>query len=264
MEAKQQQIIEQSRHLFIYGKNGEEREQFLRSLEIHYPVKIDDDSPMAIYTTSFVLPIVKKENEQCNQNLLNLSARSYTQFALAESVTRKVAEDISKEVIDSRMDAFLKRINRLFLNRGKTEIESIEDLLQVLREARDFYKRYYVAEKLGAEKEDIQDLRIAFLELNGFVHYMKEALNNCSHFGFVIDHQTPFSVETTKSINELVSKRSNADISMKIALQPEEWEVYHEFTGMLIEATHDYGIVELDDSLKQYTYVKKAQMMGEY
>lgn len=82
-------------------------------------------------------------------------------------------------------------------------------------------------------------------------------LHNDSYFGFIIDHQTPFRLATTKAINIYAASRCNRDISIKVALAPDEWETYYDMSGNLVEAIHDYGVVELDNSFKQYVKRKK-------
>ena len=61
----------------------------------------------------------------------------------------------------------------------------------------------------------------------------------------------------------MVGKRINADISMKVACQPGEWETYYDLSGQFVQCVHDYGVVELDDSLNQYVKKRKSERMGE-
>ena len=37
---------------------------------------------------------------------------------------------------------------------------------------------------------------------------------------------------------------------MKIATEPDDWETYRDVNGQFIEAVHDYGTIELDNSLE--------------
>lgn len=251
MKVEQKEIMEQSRHLWIYGRNGENREALLRDLESLYPIKLDRNSPMAIYMQSFSLPIIQEKRDNYDKVLAGIAARNHLDFAIAENIMRKVEED---HILVP--EKFLSHINHLFFNKKHDEMLTNEELLRALKASRQFYERYYVSELVGTEKEDIESLKIQFLMIDGFIYYFKKAINNQSYFGLVFDHQTPFPVETTMAINGFVSKRCNSDISVKVAIQPEEWETYYDSNGMLIEAIHDYGTVELDDSLKQYIKTK--------
>lgn len=242
-------IMEQSRHLWIYGENGEKRASFLRTLETLYPIKANENVPMAIYMDSFVLPRVEEKVSRYDKDLLNIVARNHTEFAFAENILRRI---VASKNLEFQWDEFLNKMNRLFLNRAFENIKSPEELLQALKEARKFYEHYYVALLRDDKKENINTLKIQFLEVSGFVHYVKKYLHNDAYFGFIIDHQAPFPLETTKAINLYAASRCNSDISMKVALESEKWETYYDMSGRLVEAVHDYGIIELDDSLKKY------------
>ena len=39
---------------------------------------------------------------------------------------------------------------------------------------------------------------------------------------------------------------------MKIAIEPNDWEIYRDVNNQFVEVTHDYGTVELDNSYKEY------------
>lgn len=99
----------------------------------------------------------------------------------------------------------------------------------------------------------IDQIPIPFLQLDLFIAQFKRALNNNSYFGIIIDKQQDIAVSSTKAINFLIGGRINKDISMKIAIQPDNWDTYLDPNGQLIEAIHDYGTVELDDSNREYT-----------
>jgi len=245
--------MDQSRHLWIYGRNGDQRKKILSELESLYPIKLDQNTPIAIYMNSFILPSVTDKRENCDKTLVNIAARNHLDFAIAENIIRKIEKD---NIVLS--EEFLSHVNRLFLNKKHSRIESIDELLQVLKTSRQFFEQYYISELTGITgKGNIEDLKIAFLMIDGFIRYLKKAINNQSYFGIILDHQAPFPIETTIAINGFVSRRCNDDISIKVALYPDEWESYYDANGLPIEAIHDYGTVELDDSLKQYV-IKKS------
>lgn len=73
-----------------------------------------------------------------------------------------------------------------------------------------------------------------------------------SYFGIVYDKKGPLAIPSTRQINNLIGSRINGDISVKIAMEPENWETYVDSNGQFVQATHDYGTVELDDSFQKY------------
>ena len=65
-------------------------------------------------------------------------------------------------------------------------------------------------------------------------------------------------VKSKQAINSLVVSRI-MDISMKIACQPDEWKMYYDLNGTLIEYIHDYNIVQFDDSYNEYMKKNKGK-----
>ena len=64
------------------------------------------------------------------------------------------------------------------------------------------------------------------------------------------------------TINNYIGKRCNADLSIKLACDATSWPTYCSLNGQ-IDAIHDYGTVELDDCVKQYTKKMKTIKEGE-
>ena len=48
--------IMQSRHLFIYGYDTNCKSEFLKGLESEYPVSVDSNEPIVLYSNNFGLP----------------------------------------------------------------------------------------------------------------------------------------------------------------------------------------------------------------
>ena len=48
-------IVGESRHYFIYGKNGDERAQLLKSIADKYPIVLDMSTPACVYMEDFAL-----------------------------------------------------------------------------------------------------------------------------------------------------------------------------------------------------------------
>ena len=56
------------------------------------------------------------------------------------------------------------------------------------------------------------------------------------------------STLSVQAINNFIGARINGDISIKVAIEPDDWETYCGTNGQYIEAIHDYGTIDLDDS----------------
>lgn len=251
------EIIGQSRHQFIYGENGKRREDILRGIVLDNPIVCDQNEPGAIILDNNYLSGGESVYQIDSYRKLAISRENFN-FAVAG----KLLEAALSLDLNARSDEFLSRINRLFRDNGQS-IDDLESVVGVLYQARDFYKDGYRTYLETGEFPSLDALPIRFMDLNSFMHYYKKLLNNQSYFSVIVDQQKPISSLSKRAINDVVGKRINKDISMKVACEPGEWETFYDLNGQIVEATHDYGVVELDDSLSQYVKRKKFERMGE-
>ena len=86
-------------------------------------------------------------------------------------------------------------------------------------------------------------------------------INNKSYIGVIIDQQEPIVVKSKQASNSLAASRINADILMKIVCQQDEWKMYYDLNGTLIEYIHDYNIVQFDDSYNEYMKKNKGKFI---
>ena len=251
------EIIGQSRHQFIYGENGKRREEILRGIVNDNPIVCDVNEPGSIYLGDDYL--------SGGESVYQLD--SYRKLAIARenfnfAVCGKLLDEALSLDINARSDEFLDRMNRLFVDSGQS-IDDLSTLVKVLYQARDFYRDGYKTYLETGVFPSLEELPIKFMELDSFMRYYKKLLNNKSYFSVVVDQQSPISALSKSAINDVVGKRINADISMKVACQPDEWETYYDLSGQFVQDVHDYGVVELDDSFSQYVKKRRFERMGE-
>jgi hypothetical protein len=251
------EIIGQSRHQFIYGQNGKRREEILRGIVNDNPICCDINEPGSIILDNDYLSGGESVVQLDSYKKL-AAAREHLSFA----VCGKLLDEALSLDINARSDEFLDRMNRLFVGSGKS-IDDLETLVKVLYQARDFYRDGYKTYLETGVFPSLEELPIKFMEIDMFMRYYKKLLNNNSYFSVVVDQQSPISSLSKRAINDVVGKRINKDISMKVACQPDEWETYYDLGGQFIQDVHDYGIVELDSSLSQYVKKRRYDRMGE-
>ena len=254
-----EEIMEQGRHLFIYGYKNEQRSDFLKGLESGYPIIADSDKPAALYFDSLGIPEMNIDLKGKDTLLIHVSSREYLSFAVAAKILER-SMDFDKTGLDRRLSELIGLINS-DKNMGFAEIQTVEDLLKEIKISRDFYYESYIKYVKGLIASiSIDDIAIPFLELDMFVRLYKEAMNMKSYFGIIFDKQTPLMPSSTQAINNLIGSRINGDISVKVAIEPDDWETYRDSNGQFVEATHDYGTVELDNSSKTYMKNRERNM----
>ena len=244
------EIMEQDRHLFIYGYNNEYRNKFLKSLEDNYPFLIDTNKPIALYFDSLGFPKMDIDLKNKNINLMEVTSMEYLSFTIATKILEKAMQlEIDLEKRLARL-IYLTNINR---NNNYAEIKNVFNLLNELRTSRDFYYEKYVNYVKGLIEEiPINNIAVPFIQLEMFIKEIKKAMNINSYFGIIFDKRGPLATTSVQAINTLIGRRINDDISVKVAISQDDWETYITNNGQLIEAVHDYGTVELDDSYKKY------------
>lgn len=252
------EIMGQNRHQFIYGYNDDKRKYFLHQLVAGYPIKIDCNSPMCIYLNEFGLPKVSIIDDKLDNNKIDILSREYLSFSIAYAILQKSKDSVDLDLLNTRLIRLLDLLNKNNVNPGYKKIKSLDELILTLAETKEFYKSYYLDYvRTGKEDKSINDIAMPFLHLEFFVSQYKRVLNNKSYFGIIIDKSDDISLASTRNVNFLVGSRINSDISMKIVVEPGKWDSYIDPNGQYVEAVHDYGVVELDDS--QAEYVKKLK-----
>lgn len=256
-EYLKRQIMDTSRHQIIYGYNTKERHQFLQGLEESYPVKTSSNIPIAIYMEDYILS--KPNKKQSDYETIS-AAGEFLEFTIIENIISKILSSGLK--LDEKNQAdFVNRITRLFGNRKHeqlTNIKRLKELRRALLESKNFYRERYLQE--DKENLSIDNLIIPFITAESVVPKVKTLLELDSYFGLIFDITNSISPLSAITINNYIGKRCNADLSIKLACDATSWPTYCSLNGQ-IDAIHDYGTVELDDCVKEYT--KKMKLMRE-
>ena len=257
VEYLKRQIMDTSRHQIIYGYNTKERHQFLQGLEESYPVKTSGNIPIAIYMEDYILS--KPNKKQSDYETIS-AAGEFLEFTIIENIISKILSSSIK--LDEKNQAdFVNRITRLFGNRKHeqlTNIKRLKELRRALLESKNFYRERYLQE--DKEKLSIDNLIIPFITAESVVPKVKTILELDSYFGLIFDITNSISPLSAITINNYIGKRCNAALSIKLACDATSWPTYCSLNGQ-IDAIHDYGTVELDDCVKEYT--KKMKLMRE-
>lgn len=250
-------IVEESRHYFIYGENGEERRQLLKSIADKYPIVLDTSTPACVYMEDFSLPEVINVVEYYDKIKRLTCAREFLSFSIAHQLVSQLTRQINVCQANERVDEFLKRVNRTLKEHDYNDIQDLEELIGVLKISKEFYREEYKnLLQLGTIVGDINDLKIPFITLNTFMTLFKKMVNTNSYFSLIFDQQNQIPLISQQAINSIVTRRINSDISMNVICNRDEWNTYYGLDGMLAEATHDYGSRNLEDIALGFQKVK--------
>lgn len=255
MEQYKKMIMENSWHQFIYGYNIEQRHQFLKDLEQNYPVQVEGNVPMAIYLEEYGLPKIDLNLNEMERIQISGVSREYLNFLIAHRVLTRSIECLGIRELGKRMTELLSFANRCLINGKTISLQNITDLLIALEQSIDMYSKGYLHYNEHSFK--INEVAIPFIQIESFIRRVKQGLNNDSYFGIIIDKRHDISAFSTKAINGLVGSRITTDLSMKVALEPGEWDTYSYSDGQVVQDPHDYSTVQLDDSMK--THVNKLK-----
>ena len=241
-------IIGQSRHQFIYGNDEIVRTRIIEKLVQTNPIISDENIPVAIHIKDLFLPTTpEKKNNDIKSKHLNEEFFTY-------SVIYDIIQELKKQDIDKqRMTRLFDIISRFFINKKDLKINSIDDLITITSESKDYYKEAYNYYLNTGNDLISKDVLLSYFKLDLFINELKSLLNNNSYIGLIFDNKDDITKETKKIINSLVGRRINKDISVKVMTAPEKWDTYLTLSNNIIEEIHDYGVVELDESYKKYT-----------
>ncbi|MDE5888938.1 MAG: hypothetical protein K2H20_02850, partial [Bacilli bacterium] len=218
------------------------------------PIVLDQNKPMGIYLDTLGFPKVETDIKTLDNGKLDLFAREYFNFVLWDNLISSFRENVDTEKEQVRIEKFLTRISNLDGHRSKT----IEDYARAIKNSRDaFLEAYMKYIQTGEIDSFIDKLEVPFIMVEYSIKKFKVMLNNNSFFAVVADNQEVISTYSCRAINNIVSSRINGDISMNVATDPDKWKTYYAQNGQLAEYVHDYGVIELDNSLNEH--VKKLK-----
>ena len=242
-------IIKDNRHQFIYGYNGKEREQLLKNVVKEYPVKLNSEEAIGIYLDSIGLPKINGSNGDLNESYLSMLCSNYLIYSIAKNLIDTTIEQLPEKVLGENLNDFLDKVNNRFVQ--KREIKSLQEFSNMLKEVRDGYLQLYRDHmKKGNLVLPYDKFSIQFINsgsLITLIRFYKQMINSKSHISVITDHQVPIDIRSQKAINTLMDTRLNADISIKVACEPNNWDSHYSLNDSFSEGVHDYETIELED-----------------
>lgn len=248
----EEQIMSHKFHEFLYGYNTEERTNFLKKMEKHYPITYGEDVPMGIYLEPYGISTCERDKELVDKDkslMLGIASREYLKNLIAYNIVSHIEKNsIVMGQIENEMIDFL---NGYQFDR-KEKVISVQNYLKELRETLNICQENYNSILLnGSAHPQMYDFPSDFYDIEWFGKDLKKILNNNGQFNIIVDYRNPIVLESANAIMSIVNSRCAGTICMKIATDMEKWPTYTDLNGRFVEHIHDYSIVELDDSYRK-------------
>ena len=235
-----EEIISENRHQFLYGANGINRTEFLKSLTGQFPIITSANIPMAIYVSDRGLKNIDEENKSLDRNLVKEFHSQYFATLFSYHLMDNIV-GIEKALSEEMIVSFLKRIVPLLDTfESITSLEVLKLLLKQSTEALKYEAELYFA--TGIKR--MPDVPIYDVSLHEFMKESKKMLQNESYYCLFFDQQHPLPFYSRMAINNYISRRCNAYLSMKIACEDRDWMYYSD--GDVIQRSNDYGELNID------------------
>lgn len=248
----EEQIMSHKFHEFLYGYNTEERTNFLRAMEEHYPITYEKNAPMAIYLEPYGISVCERDKELLDREkslMLGITSREYLKNLIAYNIISHIENNsIVMGQIENEMLDFL---NSYQFDR-KEKVSSVQNYLKELREILSICQENYSSILLnGTAHPQMYDFPSDFFNIEQFGKAIKKILNNNGQFNIIVDHHKQITLKSANAIMSIVNSRCAGTICMKVATDLENWPTYHDLNGCFVENIHDYSIVELDESYQK-------------
>ena len=253
------EIAKGNRHMFLYGKNNVEREKFLKGVSNKYPFKFNKNDSSVIYIDEIGLPNIDHQIAVIlSKTKIKRIAISYLEFSIVQNIINKINQSDIKD--NARLNDLINEFNSI----SKIKYENLDEIISSLQKSREFYYNFYEEYlKTGDDKfarENFSNLDIDFIfDLSMFVKNIKEATNNNSSFQIILDRKGKIPLVSVMAINSVINTRCNKDLSIKVACEPNEWETHTDLNNSFIEFTHDFGVLELDNSYSEHLKTEKKK-----
>ncbi len=247
-----QEIIGQNRHLFVYGYKSEERTNFIKTLANENKIVIDENKPLAIYLNDYGLPLIERNNLELDTTKIKVISQEYFNFSLFYEILLQCKENIPEEILNRRLTSIFRLVNRYNKGLEEEKAHTIDDLIKIFSESKHFWKSYYELYLKEGKDKSLEEPTLPFCDLDLYITHLKKDLNNNSCFAIIIDYQKQVALDSIMVINDYIFS-INKDFSLKIVTDPQDYPIYKTSNSEFIEPVHDYGTIELDDSLKLQT-----------
>ena len=163
------------------------------------------------------------------------------------------------------LNAFLLKVNsswaqKSYLHQSDTSVDTLSQLTRALEKSKAYYYKFYLDYMVGQEKT-IDTSRLPFIHVDPveYAAATKNLINNKAYFCTIINYNGNGSEVSKQAVNEIIAKRCNATLSVKLFTDVNEWDSCYTLSGSAVEFSRDYGEIDFDSGKKAYSKSKERR-----
>ena len=239
-------MIYNNMDMYIDFKSDDKKEEVLDELLSNNKITFNSFDPVIICLDDFGLPN-KKIKEGISKVTLNTICKEYLYFSIAINLIEKLKQDIEIDMLP-RKDIILNKIKRQFLVSDKYDIKNYDELLETLKESKDYYKeQYFSYTDTGNFNKDLKNIKIPYLYIEDFVNYFKKLISNNSYICILIDNKDDVNMTSKRCVNQLMDENYEVPFTIKVLTSDNAWKNFDDLYGNYIEpvcATYEKNLVK--------------------
>ena len=267
-EVLESEIAQRNMHMFMYGKNNKEREQFLKEIASKHPFKFEGQNDSmckynveelpVVYIDKIGIPEVQTRSSNLDKMRITRIVMSYLEFTIEQAVLQKINQANLKN-----KEAVNKIVEDISMY-SKNHYSTLDQIIESMQKSREFYSKFYEEYMTtGGDRfasENFASLDISFVNPTMDINQIQNISRRQEPFQIILDRKEKISLASVRAINTFLNMRCNGAFSVKVACEPDEWETNADLNGSFPEYIHDYDIVELDNSYREHLNKTKAKM----
>lgn len=217
---------------FIYFDDDSFKTEIAKKISSDSKIICNSNIPVIVYLDDFGLP--KKEVKKSFDNVtLNTICNEYLKFSIAIALLEKLKQEDLFYKLDSKN--FLDKINNCFLYDKTLTINSLDKLLEELKNTKKFYKEeYHYYLETGNFKGDLNNVKIPYLDFEVFISNFRKLIGNKSQLCILIDNKNDVSIKSKKCVNSLMYSKESKSFIINVLTLKDTWGTFDDLRGYYV------------------------------
>lgn len=234
-------------HHFIYSEPNESRTDFLKQLELTYPLVLDTMMPRITYVSNIGLPKMDIK-DKLPKYPIEVVCQEYVIYSIALKVIEQILNSKSYEEIAHRSKDLFALLNNHYFIVDSLTVRDYEELKQLFERVQESFKKHYESYCSSGE---IKSPILTSFSLKTLLDNLPVILNNIGGSVILLDNKEPMNEICYQAINSLIRDIRPLNTSFNVATSFDDWASYYTFAGEFINYREDYQIIDLDGNFSR-------------